>query len=907
MKKQFLFLVLLGLLCSVGNVWAYPTTIWESDMQESITGVTQTKGRGSDTWAENTGLSWASSSTYPKRFNAGGSSSAMTFEFNESKSVNANTVIRVYWGATSNRTFSLFINNGESAVATQSSSPNSVVKTLEYEFTGDLSLSSFKIAVSGSSAYFFRVEIVDLGPKPTIGSTTISYALTANANVVAGSTDNRMGTISNFSTSFAVSTLSITSGNSKDGYSGQITGHAADYSASQYVALSFDVASGYVFTPSSVGITIFANSTSNMKAKVELTDGVTSVTSNELSCASSADSDIEFADGAFTDKKFEGTVTVKIYQWGVTSKRAYIKSPVEISGTVAVAPSKHTVTYALGTGATGTTPTESDKYEGETFKLHNGTTNITAPEGKEFAGWSDGTNTYAGGAVYTMGSENVTLTAQWRDPLPKYSVTYSLNGASGDAPTETDKAAGDVFTLAETPSWTGYRFDGWLCNIDDVTYDAEAEYTMTGAVTTFTAQWTELEVKIYSLTGGIGSAVVSAGDEEVSATLLKLSNSAARIKLTPATGETFKSGDIITIGGYTGNASKKLGVYVKNAAGSSDIATAEVATLGDFTVSAILSADAEYVFLARKEGTTMNITTCEILRPWAVGTDADLAYGSSEVETDANAVFTNPLTNANNLVIAGYKSSDTDVATVNAQTGQVTVVGVGETTITAYSAIQTKSGTIYATGSASYTLTTRPQVSGTISLAGWSTFASSYPLDLSKVTATSGASAYYASAANGSTVALTPTGDVTVPAGEGLMIKGTAGETFTIDVAASGTAIDGNLLKGQATTGNVAASPESGAGTYHYVFGYKEQESVVTEYGFYNLAAETSVPAGKAYLELTVQQNAPSIIRIVDEENNATSIEALGSTEKAVKFIENGQLYILREGVVYDAVGRRVR
>ena len=299
MKKQFLFLVLLGLLCSVGNVWAYPTTIWESDMQESITGVTQTKGRGSDTWAENTGLSWASSSTYPKRFNAGGSSSALTFEFNESKSVNANTVIRGYWGATSNRTFSLFINNGESAVATQSSSPNSVVKTLEYEFTGDLSLSSFKIAVSGSSAYFFRVEIVDLGPKPTIGSTTISYALTANVNVVAGSTDNRMGTISNFSTSFAVSTLSITSGNSKDGYSGQITGHAADYSASQYVALSFDVASGYVFTPSSVGITIFANSTSNMKAKVELTDGVTSVTSNELSCASSADSDIEFADGAF--------------------------------------------------------------------------------------------------------------------------------------------------------------------------------------------------------------------------------------------------------------------------------------------------------------------------------------------------------------------------------------------------------------------------------------------------------------------------------------------------------------------------------------------------------------------------------------------------------------------------------
>ena len=197
-------------------------------------------------------------------------------------------------------------------------------------------------------------------------------------------------------------------------------------------------------------------------------------------------------------------------------------------------------------------------------------------------------------------------------------------------------------------------------------------------------------------------------------------------------------------------------------------------------------------------------------------------------------------------------------------------------------------------------------VSGTISLAGWSTFASSYPLDLSKVTATSGASAYYASAVNGSTVTLTPTGNVTVPAGEGLMIKGTAGETFTIDVAESGTAIDGNLLKGQTTTGDVAASPAEGPGTYHYVFGYSKTDA--SEYGFYNLAATTSVPAGKAYLELTVEeQGAPSIIRIVDEENNATSIEALGSTEKAVKFIENGQLYILREGVVYDALGRKVR
>ncbi len=195
-------------------------------------------------------------------------------------------------------------------------------------------------------------------------------------------------------------------------------------------------------------------------------------------------------------------------------------------------------------------------------------------------------------------------------------------------------------------------------------------------------------------------------------------------------------------------------------------------------------------------------------------------------------------------------------------------------------------------------------VSGTITPAGWASFSSSYPLNLSSLTATSGATAYYASAASGSTVTLTSkTG--TVAAGTGLMIKGTAGETFTIDVAASGTDISGsNLLK--ASDGSEVA--ESTVGTYHYIFGYASS----SVYGFYNLASSVAIPAGKAYLEtdeaLTPSEpNAPSIIRILDEENNATSIESIDGKNDAIKFIENGQLYILREGVVYDALGRKVR
>ncbi len=70
----------------------------------------------------------------------------------------------------------------------------------------------------------------------------------------------------------------------------------------------------------------------------------------------------------------------------------------------------HTVTYANG-GGTGTLPTQSPVSEGASFIVASGATLSRA--GFTFAGWNDGTNTYAAGSTYTMGTSNVTLTAQW--------------------------------------------------------------------------------------------------------------------------------------------------------------------------------------------------------------------------------------------------------------------------------------------------------------------------------------------------------------------------------------------------------------------------------------------------------------------------------------------------------------
>ena len=88
------------------------------------------------------------------------------------------------------------------------------------------------------------------------------------------------------------------------------------------------------------------------------------------------------------------------------------------------------------------------------------------------------------------GADNVDIALSGSVTNQTYSVTYNLNGAPGDAPTEAAKEKDEVFALAAAPTRDCYTFDGWLCNIDGNTYAAGYNYTMTAAPTTFTAQWT---------------------------------------------------------------------------------------------------------------------------------------------------------------------------------------------------------------------------------------------------------------------------------------------------------------------------------------------------------------------------------------------------------------------------------
>jgi len=154
----------------------------------------------------------------------------------------------------------------------------------------------------------------------------------------------------------------------------------------------------------------------------------------------------------------------------------------------------HAVTYALN-GATGTTPTQADVAEGAKFTLHNGTTGITAPANKKFDGWYDGNTKYAGGAKYTMGGDDVELTAQWADA---YAVTYVPNNGVLPAETMTDSNSpylkdAEVTLLANAfTAPDGKEFDAWVVTKTaggEAVAVTDGKFTMPAEAVTATATW----------------------------------------------------------------------------------------------------------------------------------------------------------------------------------------------------------------------------------------------------------------------------------------------------------------------------------------------------------------------------------------------------------------------------------
>ena len=130
--------------------------------------------------------------------------------------------------------------------------------------------------------------------------------------------------------------------------------------------------------------------------------------------------------------------------------------------------SPYTVTYNGNISSDGSVPVDaSSPYISGTSVTVLGNTGNLVKDGYTFNGWNtaaDGSgDTYAADDTFLMGSNNVTLYAQWT--LSTYTVTYDGNDAtSGTAPDAQTKTQGIDLTLATNSgvlAKTGFTFAGW--------------------------------------------------------------------------------------------------------------------------------------------------------------------------------------------------------------------------------------------------------------------------------------------------------------------------------------------------------------------------------------------------------------------------------------------------------------
>ncbi len=113
------------------------------------------------------------------------------------------------------------------------------------------------------------------------------------------------------------------------------------------------------------------------------------------------------------------------------------------------------VSYVVGEGENARTymfqADESNKITLKTLEELG----ATAPDGKAFAGWSDGSTTYTAGSVLTL-DKDTTLNAQFT--AMEFTITYVVDGQT----VSTEKGEyGAALTGPEAPSKEGFIFKGW--------------------------------------------------------------------------------------------------------------------------------------------------------------------------------------------------------------------------------------------------------------------------------------------------------------------------------------------------------------------------------------------------------------------------------------------------------------
>ena len=192
---------------------------------------------------------------------------------------------------------------------------------------------------------------------------------------------------------------------------------------------------------------------------------------------------------------------------------------------------------------------------------------------------------------------------------------------------------------------------------------------------------------------------------------------------------------------------------------------------------------------------------------------------------------------------------------------------------------------------------------------GWATFAS--PVAVKVPSGITVYKAVYEQDGDDEILRLTPAGDV-IPANTGALLQCVSESTnypFTLatsdEAEAAESAFSGNNLVGCAVKTDISAVAAT-----HDIFALRHSD--LFGYSGFFLYSGTIVNAGKAYLPLPKDDATPAPSRrvrfVIDATDAATAIDANASEATHVtKFVQDGQLFILRDNVVYTVQGERVK
>lgn len=474
--------------------------------------------------------------------------------------------------------------------------------------------------------------------------------------------------------------------------------------------------------------------------------GTTSICSGETATITLEDSDDGVTYQLYKDAVAEGdpvTGTGSALEWDVTDEGTYtVKAEEDEEYNEADMDGSAVISYYTAT-AIGTQPaTAVSGHDGVNFTL--GTGMVATGQGDLSYKWYSYTSSGGAGEAEVAGAEEATYTTSKSAGTYYYKVevtgecgsvksdmitvtvdnkhllTYDANNGSG-APSGSYLASGSTTLSSTMPTRSGYVFLGWNTNSSGTgdMYQPGATYTMPATATTLYAAWGS---PCFSFSKGTTKASEPADDVTITSsnittywsagatleggTLTNTSGATLGIngdrgfvmikrtrELTlTLTGGQFQEGTVITLEGYTNNENSKsygfaLGSVKVGGTKSTESTGAYTAFSQRYVVVADDGIEGTSSVVVKMNGDCTGSQT--YLSAIYIGGCMSCTSISPSLSYDKTTIWvgesgaTPTLNTDGSTGAVTYASSNTDAATVNESTGEVTAVAHGTTTITA--------------------------------------------------------------------------------------------------------------------------------------------------------------------------------------------------------------------------------